>query len=192
MDFREDLTRNRPNVMSLSFYEIASAFQLDGNANSESLYPFHSVKLFVIFVYGSDYQRKINNNLFNKLEIFLLNWTNLVVFLGAVVLCFIRRFSRLRRSGFISVLIDVMIIFIGGGRSRPDHRLERWFFVILSIGAFFLNAICLGPTLFPTYLSPQQSITTFRQLAEVKSEFYFAPYLAANSDIVVEMLRFAD
>lgn len=179
-------------MISLSFYELSSEFQLDEDGNSESLYPFHSVKLLVIFVYGSDYQRKVNNNLLNKLEIFLLNWTNLVVFSGVMVLCFIRRFPMLRREGFISVLIDVMIIFIGGGQFRLSHRLERWFFAILSMGAFFLNAIGLEATLFPTYLPSQQKVETFHQLAEMKPEFYFVPYLAPKSDIVIEMLRLID
>lgn len=157
----------------------------------DPLYPYDSDALSVIFVYGSDYQRQYSNNLFSKLRIFLFNWTNLLVILAGMVLCFMRRWQRLRHDGFISVVIDVAVIFIGGGSLRLDHRFERKFFILMSIGAFFLNAICLDSTLFPSYLSPQQKVETLQQLAEINPPIYMPPLLANSENMIVEMLRYA-
>lgn len=154
------------------------------------LYPYRSMKLSVFFVYGTDYQRQINNNLFSKLKIFTFNWTNLLVILAAIALCFIRRLNKLRRDGFISVLIDVVVIFTGGGNLRMDHKLERWFFVIMSIGAFFLNAICLGPTLFPSYLLPCRNIETFQELAAINPPIYISFLLRGDKHLVADLMGF--
>lgn len=174
----------------MSMHVLPLGLELKENKKEVSLYPHHFVQLSVLFFYGQDYQRKINNNLFSKLKIFLFNWTNLFVILAAVVLCFVRRLKKLRRDGFISVLIDVMVIFTGGGHSRMDHKLERWFFMIVSIGALFLNAICLGPTLFPSYLHRPQSVDTFQQLAEINPPIYLLSSLRKDKGLVNEILRY--
>lgn len=153
------------------------------------LYPYHSVDIFTVFVYGSNYQRQSTDNVFSKLKVFLFNWTNLFVIMAAVVLCFVRRLGKLRRDGFISVLIDVTVIFIGGGRLRMDHKLERWFFVIVSTGALFLNGICLEPTLFPSFLLPQQSVDTLQQLTEIRPPIYSVALFKRDEHLVIEMLR---
>lgn len=182
--------KNRPNVLSMRLHSVPDSLKLDGIAKVSSLYPYHSAKLSVFFVYGQDYQRQFSANLFSKLKLFIFNWTNCFVISAAVVLCFVRRLRKLRRDGFLSVLIDVMVIFTGGGRLRMDHKLERWFFVIVSIGALFLNSICLESTLFPSYLQRQQNVETFQQLTEINPPVYLAPLLERDSDLVQQMLRF--
>lgn len=162
---------------------------LPGDPNITALYPYQSSDLAVIFFYGSDYRRHINNHLFSKLKLFTFNWTNLFVILTAIVLCFVRRRAKLRRDGFITVLIDVIVIFIGGQSLCMNHKIERWFFVITSIGAFFLNAICLGPTLFPSYLRIHQNIDTFQELAKVNPPIYLRLVLRDSEYLIKEMLR---
>lgn len=187
---RTKYVENHQNVLSIALHPLPAIAELDGVVESLPLYPYHSVKLVVFFVYGSDYQRQLNNNVVNKLKLFIFNWTNLLVVLAAMALCFVRRWQRLRHDGFISVLIDVTVIFIGGGRLRPAHRFERWFFVLLSIGAFFLNAIGLDSTLFPSYLHPLQSIETFQQLSEINPPTYIPPILGAEKHLIRNMLRY--
>lgn len=173
--FRAILNKSQPKLLSVGLHAIPNDAELIGNTK-DSLYPFYSVKLIVVFVYGSDYQRKFSDNLFSKLMVFVFNWTNLFVISAAVVLCFLRRLRRLQHDGFISSLIDVTVIFTGGGTLRFDHKLERWFFVIMSIGALFLNAICLEPTLFPSFLQHQQRVDTFNELSEINPPVYVAMY----------------
>lgn len=142
-----------------------------------------------MFIYGTNYKRQINHNLFSQLKLFIFNWSSLTIFVAAIVLCFVRRLNRLRRDGFISVVIDVGVIFIGGGHLRMDHKLERWLFVIVSIGAFFLNAICLDSTLFPFYLLTQPSVDTFQQLAQINPPIYASVALISSESLMKEMLR---
>lgn len=144
----------------------------------------------VIFVYGTDYQRQFNNNLLSKLTLFMFNWTSLFVILASIFLCFVRRIDRLRRAGFMPVLIDVMVMFIGGGNLRMRHTLEKWFFVVVSIGAFFLNAICFDSTSFPSYLLSTQSVETFQQLTEINPPIYFNHLLKSDEKLIHKMLRF--
>lgn len=188
-DFRANLTKNRPNVLSIALHALQSNDTSQEKVKTTSLYPFDSVELVVFFIYGTDYPRQINSNLFSKLKLFLFNWTNLFVILVAFVLCFIRRLNNIRANGLPSVLIDVVVIFIGGGKLRMDQKLERWFFVIVSIGALFLNSICLGPTLFPSFLLPQRTIDTFQQLTELNPPIYLVPMLRPHEEIVREMLK---
>lgn len=188
--FRTNMTKNRPNSLNINLF-ASYPRDLRSDANTVPLYPYQSSELVVLFIYGTDYQRQTNNNLFGKLQLILLNWTTFFMILSAIVLCFIRRLSKLRRDGFISVLIDICVIFIGGGRLRMDHKLERWLFVIVSIGALFLNSFTLTSILFPSYLQPQRSIETFQQLAEIKPPFHIGRAFSRDEPIILEMLRFS-
>lgn len=181
------MIKSKRNVVSLGL--ISSSIQKMKKNSTVSLYPYHSVSTYVIFVYGSDYQRQINNNFISKLALFTLNWTNLFVILSGIVLWMVKRFNRLRDQGFIVVLVDVMVIFTGGGRLRNDHKLERWFFSIVSIAALFLNAICLGPTLFPSFLHHQRSVDTIQQLAEINPPIYICTVFDHNRHLVNQMLK---
>lgn len=154
-----------------------------------SLYPYQSEKLSVIFVYGSDYGRQWSDNTLAMLKVFIWNWINLFIVLMAIGLCFIRRLNKLRHDGFISTLIDVAVIFTGGGSMRMDHKLERLLFLIVSVGAFFLNSLCLDATLFPSYLLSQQTIETFQQLYDTNSPIFLAESLAKQEKLIIQMLR---
>lgn len=143
----------------------------------------------MIFVYGSDYQRQWKNNTLAQTIVFIVNWTNLFIFLMAMGLCFIRRLNKLRRDGFISTLIDVTVIFTGGGSMRMDHKLERWLFVIVSVGALFLNSLCLDATLYPSYLLSSRTIDSFQQLYETNSPIYLAESLEKHEQLIIQMLR---
>lgn len=112
---------------------------IEVNINAIPLYPYRSMEMSVLFVYGSNYQRQVNNNVLSKLKIFALSWMNLFVILAAILLTYIYRWTRISCDGFISALINVLVIFTGGARLRMNHIFERWFFIIVSIGAFFFD-----------------------------------------------------
>lgn len=183
--------QDRRNILHVALHlnVLDSIPMLPGDSKVVALYPYRLGDLSVIFFYGSDYQRQINDNALSKLKIFIFNWTNLLVILMAIVLFFVRRWAKLQRDGFAPVLIDIIVIFIGGGRLRMDHKIERWIFVIMSIGALFLNGICLGPTLFPSYLTPHRSIETFQLLAELNPPIFYRLVFRDQRDILAEMLK---
>lgn len=187
------MSESHPNslLVALHLNVLPSIPMLPGDSNSVALYPYQLSDLSVIFFYGSDYHRHTNNHLFSRLKIFTFNWTNLFVILTAMALCFVRRRAKLLRDDFMAVLIDVLVIFIGGQQLRMNHKIERWFFVITSIAAFFLNAICLGPTLFPSYLRIHQNVDTFQELAQVNPPIYLRLVLRDSEDLIKEMLRYA-
>lgn len=97
---------------------------------------------------------------------------------------------KLRHDGFISSFIDTLVVHIGGTTLRLYHRLERWLFVITSIGAFFMIAIWLNACLFPTLITLDQSVDTFEELAEINPPIYLVLILNGIEGIVLEMLRF--
>lgn len=185
--YSENVEGNAEKKLSLTMHLPSS---IEVNINPIPLYPYRSMEMSVLFVYGTNFQRQVNNNVLSKLKIFALSWMNLFVVLAAIILSIIYRWTGLSRDGFISALIDAMVIVTGGGRLRMTHTFERWFFAIVSIGAFFLTAISLGPTLFPSYLLSHRSINTFQQLAEINPPFYFDYVLRKDQDLVVDMLRY--
>lgn len=153
------------------------------------LYPYGSVDLMVLFVYGMNIQRQTNILLIPKsiktLTILIMSF----VALAAVVLNIIRKRFQLRRFGLLSTFLDTMVAFVAGGNLRMHHRLERWFFGILLIGAFFITSIFTGDLLNSVYYLHEQKITTFGQLAEMNSSIYAHSQLRLYTSRIHEMLR---
>lgn len=179
------MTEFHSKFLSVNLHGVST-----GNmGKSTSLYPHHSVNISVLFVYGIDSNRQINGTLFKNLKMFIFNWCSLTVVFGTIFLYLMRRMNQLRRTGFISVLIDVMVIFIGGGHLRMNHKLERLLFSIISIAAIFLNGICLDSNLFPFYLLSETTVDTFSQLAEINPPVYFSFLFQRNQNLISGMLR---
>lgn len=154
------------------------------------LYPYDSIKLMAIFVYGDDFTRQMNivfiPEAIRTLAICLIS------FLGSatVILLCMRRKLRLRRSGLISVFMDIIIAFIAGGNLQMRHRVERWFFGILLTATFFITSLFVGELLDCVYRVMNQRISTFGQLAEIHSPVYSGSSLAMYEGNIHDMLRF--
>lgn len=153
------------------------------------LYPYQSVELAVIFVYGEDIQRQVN--IWYMPGSVQGQAISIVTFmsLAAIVLCIIRRKFKLRRDGLLSTFIHTLVVFIGGGNLRMQHRFEKWFFGILLFGAFFITSIFTGDLLDCVYRILNQKISTFEELAGMNSPIYISRSLAANSMHVRNILR---
>lgn len=139
-----------------------------------ALYPHHSVKLKVLFVYGRDFIRDMNI-LFEPIPESLQLVAGaifLFVVLAAAALSLIRRELRLPRSGYSSSLIECIVPFIGGGSLRMHHKLEKWFFIILMFGAFFIVGVFAGCLLDAVIRIQFQKIETLKQLAETNSPIF--------------------
>lgn len=154
------------------------------------LYPFHSVELDVVFVYGKDFTRQMNI-LFIPMSVQLMA-ALIVLFMGlaTIALSILRRKWNLRRRGLITTFIDTLIAFISGGNLRMQHKLERWFFGILLFGAFFLTSIFAGDLLDCVYQILNQEVSTFDQLAEINAPIFINPTLSIHNKHILGLLRF--
>lgn len=172
-------------------FEIVATHKLDGgHTNPIPLNSYQSSDLAISFVYGDDLKYRetsfFTHMLGNKLNTLLsLNW-----FLLAAILYYLRRKLRLRRDGYISCLLDLLIAGIGGGNIRITHRYERWFFSIVFIKYFFLMAIWSGSMFYPTFLEFNQSIKSIKEIAAINPPIFISPSLKYNGGDVVDMLRY--
>lgn len=154
------------------------------------LYPFESTKLVVTFVYGVDFERELN--LFAGISKSTQMGAALVmlfVSIAGITLYFMRRTLGLPRSDIVSTYMDCWIPFFWGGNIQMRHKYERWFFCIMLFGAFFIMSVFAGQLLNSVLCVRNQKISTFEQLANIKSPITILPTLGIYSDIIHSMLR---
>lgn len=167
-----------------------SDITIEESAAQTTLYPYHRNNLIVLFVYGTDIRRQFWNS---ELRFELLrNGDDLfdgLIILIAAALCFMRRWLRLPHDGYVSSYIDVLIIFFGGGRFRMHHRLEGWFFVIITIASVFLVSLWVNIALFASLEIPIESAITFEELANLNSPIYLSPLLGESYEVIQNILR---
>lgn len=153
------------------------------------LYPFRTIELLVVFVYGDDFTRKMNILSIPKSVQII---SGLIVFFmssSAIFLSIIRKKWNFRRSSLVSSIMDTLIAFIGGGNLEMRHIFERWFFAILLFGAFFITSIFAGDLLDCVYQILHQKISTFEQLAATNSSIYINPTLSMFNNDIHDMFR---
>lgn len=161
----------------------------DKGTMTQSLYPYHSHKLMVLFVYGTDFNRQMNIMLIP--EAVQIIAASITLFMGssALVLSVIRRKLRLRRDGLISTFIDTLVAFISGGNLQMNHQLERWFFAIQLIGAFFIVSLFVGDLLDCIIQILNQKFSKLEQLKGMHLEIYVPPNLQNHMQHIDVMLR---
>lgn len=176
------------NNLHFSPYTIAPRDK--NEIKTHSLYPYRSIKLAVIFVYGTEFHRRIH--IMNISATVKIAAIFIILFMGlaAFILRKMRSNFNLRRADFSSAFIDILIVFIACGNLRMRHNLERWFFGILLIGALFMTPIFTSELLNQVYRMQDQKITTFEQLARIRAPIYINPALAMHAETIREQLRF--
>lgn len=182
--YRQELKEDHPSALHFSAKQLPS--ETDKSSITYPLYPYTSDKLAIIFVYGTDYQREMNILFIPGSVQILATLILLFVFLATIILCIVRR------GGFMSAFIDIVIAFIAGGNLRMRFKFERWFFGILLISAFFITSIFTGNLLDCVYQVLNQEINTFEQLANINLPnipAYINPTLAMHSEDIRERLR---
>lgn len=154
-----------------------------------SLYPHGSMKLMIVFVYGTNFTRQMNILLIPEAVQIVAALITLFMSLAALVLSIIRRKLNLQRGGILSAFIDIFITFIGGGNSRMDHKWEKWFFSILLIAAFFITSIFAGELLDCFVRILNQKITKLEHLKGLNAPIYITPALHPYGPHIDELLR---
>lgn len=158
--------------------------------NVNTLYPYDSIELVVLFIYGQNFKRQ--QEVFIIPESIKIVGILFAVFvsLAAIILCFIRHKLKLRRNGLFATCIDTMVAFIAGGTLQMRHKLERLFFGILLISALFMTALWTGDLLDCMYQNMDQKITTFKQLADINAPIFCPTSLKERNILIHEMLRY--
>lgn len=180
-------SRGNSNIIDLNF-ELDTVLMGVINDKSIAVYPHKSEPLKVAFIYGTNFMQQRNGIIYNYSLLLLLNFVFFAM--APTALCFIRRKLKLRGNGLLSCTIDMIIIFVGGGRLRLMHKFEKWFFGIFSIAALFINAFGFQSTLYPSFLLPSQNIDTFEQLAAINPPVYIGQSFVQHMEVVTDMLRF--
>lgn len=151
------------------------------------LYPYESLKLRLIFVYGKDYKSEVD--IFRMPAVVVIQLVLIVLFIisAAVALRWIRKRFKLPRDDIWCPFIDCVIPFIGGGNLRMHHKWERMFFAIMLFGAFFIISVFLGDLLDNVLYIFDQRVTTLKRLLEVKPPVYtaFEPWGLASTQIYI-------
>lgn len=180
---------NEEHINKLHFNPYVLRSHNIEDLKSYSLYPYSETKMAVMFVYGADFQRKHNILLIPiTIKIATILITSFMC-VAAIVLHKMRKTFKWQRVGLSLAFVDVIIAFIGCGNLRVRHKLERWFFAILLIGAVFMTPIFAGELLKQVYLMHDQEITTFAQLEQIKSPIFINPALSLQVDGICERLR---
>lgn len=153
------------------------------------MYLHVKIKLKTLFVYGTDYKRKMNIFSVPESVTIVAALVLSFIFAAAITLYIIRRKLRRPPNEFLSAFIDCWIPFIGGGNLRMEHRLERWFFAILLFGAFFIMSVFSGDLLNCVVQVLNEKVSTFAELAEINPPIYSTYELYLHRDLIYEKLK---
>lgn len=85
--------------------------------------------------------------------------------------------------------MDCLVLFIGGGSLRIEHRLERWLFGILMVGAFFIVSVFGGDLVDSVVRVLNFEFETFADVARLEPPIYYDQDLAMNEMDIAAMLR---
>lgn len=168
---------------TLSFYETESKKMQRPIAGSEQS------QIRVFFVYGADFSR--NRNLFSTSQCMnnVIIWLTIATLLSStIILYLLRHFVQVQRLDFVASFLDVFVVVFGGGSIRYRHRLEKIFFAITLIGAFFPVSLYLADFSMHSVLNEPQKVDTFAKLAKQNVTFRLTSTLATERSNINKML----
>lgn len=189
--FRLWYRRNQQNVLCIDQLSAVNE-SLDTNeiVNRHTLYPYNSIELAVVLVYGTDLKRR-------KDILYIPDWVRYlgfwIVFFWisfALILCVIRRRIGIANHGIISTLIESAVPFIGVGTIQMDHRWEKIFFGMLLMLGVVTNPLWSDIFLVQTYQIMDEKISTFEQLSKIQSPIYLYSSLEGDTVLVNELIRY--
>lgn len=109
----------------------------------------------MFFIYGDDFPLKSYRPDFFK--ILAAAWIHITFFISGMIVLYLMRHGESNRRGiFITVYMDIMIVWTGASSLRYENRIEKIFFAILLFGTFLINTIALENFLFYTFLTKEE------------------------------------
>lgn len=158
-----------------------------------TLYPYNSIELAVVLVYGTDVKRRKDTLYIPEWVRYMGFWILFFWISFALILCVIRRRRGIAHHGLNSTLIETDVFFIGVGTIQMDHRWEKIFFGILLMLGVVTNPLWSDIFLVQTYQMMDEKISLilirFDQLAKIQSPIYLYSSLEGDSVLVNELIR---
>lgn len=154
-----------------------------------ALYPYQSIKLRVIYVHRSDFKYEMDIVPFSRAIQIIIALILLFICFSATILWLIRRKLQRRWNNFSASFIECLVPFIGGGSMTIQHKLERWFFIILLFGAFIIVAMFGGDIVDNIVTVQSSKMDTFEKLAKTKSVIYLPQSLGMHNDQIRLMIE---
>lgn len=140
-------------------------------------------------MYGTDYKREIDIFRVSKSVKLVAGLITLLLIVATITLYAIRRKLRRPESSVALSIMDCLILFIGGGNLRMDHRFERWFFGIMLVGAFFIVSVFGGDLVDSVARVLNSKVETYKELTEINPQIYLDQILATYYEDIDLMLR---
>lgn len=176
--------------VALFFESYYLPSETDKNMLAYHLYPYQTIKLTAIFVYGEDFTRQMSilsiPDSLRLMAILIL----IFFWMAALVLYSIRKKWKLSNANFLSSFIDTMVTFTAGGNLRMQHKFERWFFGVMLIGAFFISSLFVGEFLDKVYSVIHQKVNTLDEATEMNPPIYVPPTLDVHE--IHAILKFVE
>lgn len=183
---------NETPVIGLHFNPFRLDFEKYPYAHVHNLYPFKSVRYMAAFVYGDDYPRPHPPGILTTLSVGNY-WFIFIWFLLATVILFIVRWRtgvRHNDNTISSSVLDMIVVFCGGGRLRFRNKYDKLYLIIMIIGSFFLLSLCTSKfTSRITSTKQLDNINTFEKLSKVHVPIYASNISGNDTQYVIAVLR---
>lgn len=180
---------NESHMLHMNSFLLTS--KNDKSSRVHPSYPFDSIELCAVFVYGHDIERQVDIYHFSKKFMILFSINNFITTSLATILWIARRkIMSISQSEFSLAQLHILSVIFGGGNVRIQHRFERYFFSILMLASFFTVPLTLGEYLEEAYNFLNQQMSTFEELRQFNLSVYSTPPLRNHNNDVQEMLKY--
>lgn len=162
-------------------------------AHVHNLYPFTSEQYTAVFFYGEDFPRPQPPGILTILSVgnywFIFIWFSL----ATIILFVIRWQTGVKHydNTISSSILDMIVVFCGGGRLRFRNKYDKVYLMIMVIGAFFLLSLCTSK--FTSRITSSQqldNINTFEKLSKLKVPVYVSNAAGNDTKLVAAVLRY--
>lgn len=171
VDYYRDRLKADHSV-GLFFEATSSIYAQNTRVPKTNLYPYRMIHLETVFVYGEDFRRE--RDVFVISVSVLIQGASIILFmvLAANSLIIIRRKFNIQPNDYSSAFIEIITLFIGGGSVRIQHKYEKWFFTVLSFGAFLIMCVIAGDLLDNFIKVLDTKISKFEELVDINPPIY--------------------
>lgn len=186
------LMNNETPVIGLHFGPYRLDSEKNPYAHVHNLYPFISERFKAVFVYGENYPKPRPPGILTILSVGNY-WLIFIWFLLATVILFIIRWKagvRQNDNTISSSILDMIVVFCGGGRLRFRNKYDKVYLIIMIIGSFFLISLCTSKFKSRITSSKQlDNIDTFEKLSNVRVPVYVSNAVGNHTQYVIAALR---
>lgn len=182
------MNQNHTRILHIIFESIAAAADNVHHEKTIDLYPYVSLKLKSIFMYGTDRDRRSASMILSALMNY---WFIPFWFVFTTTVLHLIRFKVNNvKPDISSSVLDMIVIFFGGKSIRFRHCIENGFIIVLLFGMFFMSSLFVGDFLSKaSIMRPVREFDRFEKIVDLKTPIYFADFLGDEKRVADENLR---